>query len=193
VFVLGHSQGATFAPTIAERGQVRGAILMAPAERPFDEVIPGQVAFQLKLAGQSDTDIAAQIDQMKKDFARVRSGEAKDDEVVFLARVHYWRDFLARDPLAALASVKVPVLLLQGGKDVQVLKADYDLAVKALASKPADLREAHFFPNLNHLFMPVEGQPTGAEYGIASHVAPEVIETIAKWVAKRGGAGRLCP
>jgi hypothetical protein len=77
------------------------------------------------------------------------------------------------------------VLLLQGGKDVQVSRTDYDIAQQALAAKPAEMREAHLFPDLNHLFMPVEGQATGAEYGRASHVSPEVIQVIAKWIDTR--------
>jgi len=185
VFVLGHSQGAMFGPVIADRAQARGAILMAAAERPADQVIPEQVRFQLKLAGRSDAEIEAQVVQLRQAFARVRSGDAKDDEMVFGANARYWRDFLARDTRAALAATKVPVLLLQGGKDVQVLKADYDLALQALAAKPPAMREAHFFPALNHLFMPVEGEATGAEYGRAARVAPEVIQIIATWVDAR--------
>jgi pimeloyl-ACP methyl ester carboxylesterase len=185
VFVLGHSQGAMFGPVIADRAQARGAILMAPAERPLDEVIPEQVRFQMKLVGRSDAEADAQVSEMKQAFARVRSGEAKDDEMVFGASARYWRDYLRRDTRAALAAVRAPVLLLQGGKDVQVLKADYDLALQALSAKPPDMREAHLFPTLNHLFMPVEGQPTGAEYGRASHVSAEVIQIIAKWVESR--------
>jgi hypothetical protein len=185
VFVLGHSQGAMFGPSIADRSEARGAILMAPAERPLDQVIPEQVRFQMKLAGRSDAEADAQVSEMKQAFARVRSGEAKDDEMVFGATARYWRDFLGRDTRAALAAVKAPVLLLQGGMDVQVLKADYDLALQALASKPPAMREAHFFPTLNHLFMPVEGQATGAEYGRASHVSADVIQVIAKWVDAR--------
>ncbi len=185
VFVLGHSQGAMFGPVIADRAQARGAILMAPAERPLDQVIPEQVRFQWKLAGRSDAEADAQVSEMTRAFARVRSGEATDDEMVFGATARYWRDYLGRDTRAALAAVKAPVLLLQGGMDVQVLKADYDLALQALASKPPAMREAHFFPTLNHLFMPVEGQATGAEYGRASHVSPEVIQVIAKWIDGR--------
>jgi len=185
VFVLGHSQGAMFGPVIADRAQARGAILMAPAHRPLDDVIAGQVRFQLNLAGRSDAEADAEVDKLKQAFARVRSGEAKDNEVVQGASARYWRDYLGRDTRAALAAVKAPVLLLQGGQDVQVLKADYDLALQALASKPPAMREAHFFPTLNHLFMAVEGQATGAEYGRASHVSPEVIQVIAKWIDAR--------
>ncbi len=185
VFVVGHSEGAMLGPIIAARARARGAVLMAPAERPLDEVVCAQLAFQLGLAGRTQADIDAQIDGLKKMFARVRSGEAKDDEIIFGATARYWRDLLGRDLQAALANLEAPVLLLQGGKDVQVLKADYDIALGALAAKPAALREAHFFPTLNHLFMPVEGpQPTGSEYGKPSHVAPEVVRIIAEWVAK---------
>lgn len=188
VFVLGHSQGAMFAPAIATRAEARGAILMAAAERPLDQVIPEQIAFQSKLAGRSDQETAAQVEELKKEFARVRSGEAKDDEVVFHASARYWRDYLKHDPLAELKNLKAPALVLQGGKDVQVLKADYDLALQALAGKPPEMRETHFFPNLNHLFLNVEGQPTGAEYGRAGNIPPEVIQTIAAWVNKQGAA-----
>jgi pimeloyl-ACP methyl ester carboxylesterase len=187
VFVLGHSQGATFAPVIADRAQAQGAILMAAAQRSFDQMIPEQVAFQLKLAGKSQEEIDSAIKELKTSFARVRSGEAKDDESVFFATAYYWRDLLNRDPQAALKNTRVPVLLLQGGKDVQVLKADYDLAQQAVASKPPEMREAHFYANLNHLFLPVEGQSTGAEYGVAAHIPQEVIDTIAAWLHKRAG------
>jgi hypothetical protein len=76
------------------------------------------------------------------------------------------------------------VLILQGGKDVQVSRTDYDLAERALALKPPEMREAHFFPTLNHLLLRVDGQATGGEDGKASHVSPDVIDTIARWVTK---------
>ena len=93
------------------------------------------------------------------------------------------------DPQAALKSLKVPALVLQGGKDVQVRKTDYDLALQALVSKPPEVREAHFFPDLDHLFIPVEGETTGAEYGAAGHIPQEVIEIIAAWVNKQSAVG----
>jgi len=188
VFILGHSQGATFSPVIAERGKARGAILMAAMERPVDQTIQEQIAFQGKRAGKPDEEIAKQVDGLKKTFARVRSGEAPDQEMVFLANALYWRSFLSHDTLAELRRLQAPVLLLQGGKDVQVLKVDYDLARQALAGKAPEMAEAHWFPDLNHLFFPVEGDPTGAEYGREANIPAEVIRTIGAWVRKQGGA-----
>ncbi len=188
VFVLGHSQGAIFAPTIAQRVRASGVIMMAPGERPLDQIIEEQIAFQRKQAGKSDQEIAAETAKLKEQFARIRSGQASDTEIVFYAPVHYWRDFLSRDTLADLEKLQAPVLLLQGGKDIQVLKTDYDLALHALASKPPEMREAHWFPTLNHLFLSVEGTPTGAEYGRAAKIPPEVIQIISAWVNKQSAA-----
>ena len=186
VFVLGHSQGAMFAPAIAQRAQATGAIMMAAAERPLDQIIEEQITFQLKQAGKSEQEIATETDKLKKQFERVRSGEAGDGEIVFYAPVHYWRDLFSRDPLADLKKLRAPVLLLQGGKDIQVRKTDYDLAVQALGGKPPELSEIHWLPNLNHLFLPVEGDSTGAEYARAANIPPEVIQIISAWVNKQG-------
>jgi pimeloyl-ACP methyl ester carboxylesterase len=185
VFVLGHSQGAMFAPEISDRSEARGAILMAPAERPLDQVVEEQLAFQMKIGGGSAPEIETRVAELKRQFARVRSGEAGDSETVFGATARYWRDFIARDTVKSLSKTKAPVLLLQGGKDIQVTRTDYEIAQRALASRPSSMREEHLFPDLNHLFIAVEGEPTGAEYGLAGHVAPEVIRTIADWIAKQ--------
>ncbi len=185
IFVLGHSQGATFAPAIAGRGQARGAIMMAAMERPVDQTIAEQIRFQAQVTGKSEAEAAAEVENLKSAFARVRSGAASNVEIVFGAPAHYWRDFMNRDYLGDLKKLQAPVLLLQGGKDVQVLRSDYDLAEQALAAKPPEMRETHFFPNLNHLFLNVEGQPTGAEYGRPGKIPPEVIRAIAAWVNKQ--------
>lgn len=52
-------------------------------------------------------------------------------------------------------------------------------------SAPGQPKESRWFANLNHLFMPVEGAATGAEYGRPGRVDPEdpeVVDTIVCWV-----------
>jgi hypothetical protein len=47
--------------------------------------------------------------------------------------------------------------------------------------------EAPFLPTLNHLFVPVEGTPTGAKYASAGHVDPQVIQLIVEWIRNSQG------
>jgi pimeloyl-ACP methyl ester carboxylesterase len=186
VFLLGHSMGGMLAPFLAERlPELRGIIMMAAAARPIDQAVEEQIAYLMKQSGQPADKIAEQEDQLKKGFTRIRSGEAPDTEVFFHAPAHYWRDLFRFDPAAALSKLKEPALVLQGGKDYQVTRQDYDMILKALASKPASDREAHWFPALNHLFVRVETESNGAEYMRAAAVDPEVIDTIAAWIHRQ--------
>lgn len=186
-FLLGHSLGGTLAPLVAERlgGALRGVILLAPSARPLDSVIVEQTAFRMRVAGQPDSGIAAQTAELEEAFARVRSGAAADSEVVLGASAHYWRDLFARAPLDVLRALPVPVLVLQGGKDYQVTRADYERVQAALAGKAPGLGLAIWFPDLNHLFMQVAGASTGAEYGRAGRVDEEVITQLARWIKER--------
>ena len=188
VFVLGHSQGATFTPVIAAKGEARGAILMAALERPVDQVIVLATSFQARMAGKSAAEAEMEAEALRKTFARVRSGEAPDPEPVYQATARYWRSFLRYDPLAELKKLQAPVLLLYAGKDAQVWKVDYELARQAVAGKGPEMGEARWFPGLNHLFLPVEEGATGADILREGRVAPEVIEAIAGWVTKLGAA-----
>jgi len=186
-FLLGHSLGGTLAPLIAERlgPALRGVILLAPGARPLDSVIVEQTAFRMRVAGQPDSAIAARAAELAQAFARVRSGAAADSEVVLGATAHYWRDLFAKAPLDVLRALPVPVLVLQGGKDYQVTRADYERVQAALAGKAPGLGLAIWLPDLNHLFMRVAGASTGAEYGRPGTVDGEVVTQIVRWIKER--------
>ena len=180
VFLLGHSLGGAMAPFIANRyGKLDGIILMAAAAVPLDQTMERQTAEQMRLAGLPQQEIDARINDMKQKFADVRSGAVSSSQPIAGAPAHYWKDLLSRDVPAELKKVNAPVLVLQGGKDIQVVKADYDLIKGALAAKQAQFE---WLPGLNHLFMTVEGNSTGAEYGKPGHVSSEAIMIISKWV-----------
>jgi dienelactone hydrolase len=183
IFLLGHSMGGTMAPFIARRfAGLHGAILMAAASRPLDNLILEQNAVQGKIVGIPDAEMAKVIQQLKEDFARIKSGEAADDAVIQSMPAHYWRELLKVDMAQELRQLKIPVLVLQGGKDIQVTKADFDLIQKSLSTSAVKGNEFRFFPNLNHLFMDVSGQPTGAEYRLAGNVSKEAIAAIVAWL-----------
>jgi hypothetical protein len=64
--------------------------------------------------------------------------------------------FPNRGPCWFRRPLRRSMLVLQGGKDIQVTRTDYDLIAKALALRPPDQRESLRFPDLNHLMMPVD-------------------------------------
>jgi uncharacterized protein len=87
------------------------------------------------------------------------------------------------------SQLKIPILILQGGRDYQVPSANFEEWTKALAKhKNVALKS---FPDLNHLFMPGQGTSTPAEYGKPNHVSEEVIGAIAMWVLPGENPGRL--
>jgi fermentation-respiration switch protein FrsA (DUF1100 family) len=97
----------------------------------------------------------------------------------------WFRYFLDYDPLPALKKVQSPVLALNGSKDLQVSAAEnLPLIQKALeeaGNKDVTVKE---LPGLNHLFQHAESG-TPAEYGaIEETISPEVLQTIAEWIAK---------
>jgi fermentation-respiration switch protein FrsA (DUF1100 family) len=75
--------------------------------------------------------------------------------------------------------LNIPILILQGGRDYQVVAADLEGWKMALSGHA----NASFksYANLNHLFMEGTSPSTPVEYDQPGHVAPQVIDDIASW------------
>ena len=98
----------------------------------------------------------------------------------------WFRFLLTYDPAPALQQVKVPVLAINGEKDLQVPPKENLSAIEA-ALKAGDNPDFTLveLPNLNHLF---QNSTTGSpfEYAqIEETIAPVVLELIADWIATR--------
>jgi pimeloyl-ACP methyl ester carboxylesterase len=95
----------------------------------------------------------------------------------------WFRYFLTYDPRAALRKVKVPVLVMNGDKDVQVIASqnvpEVEKALRAGGNKRVTVR---LMPGLNHFFQhAVTGSPQ--EYGtIDETFAPEAIKEITAFI-----------
>lgn len=94
--------------------------------------------------------------------------------------------FLSYDPAIALEKLKIPVLALNGSKDLQVWPAQnlpaIEKALKKAGNKNYTIKE---LPNLNHLF---QESGTGApdEYEKNEQtMAPAVLDIISKWIKEQ--------
>jgi len=173
VFVVGHSLGALLAPEIAATAHgVAGVVLLAPPARKPWEILPQQ----LEYLGTPPADLA----KVKKEFAELRSGKATG--TVMGAPAAYWKEWASKDGVAAARKLKVPVLVLRGARDYQVIAEDLAGFKKGLAGIPT--AEVLELPGLNHLFIAGEGKPGPAEYEKPSHVAPVVLEKLTAFVTR---------
>jgi len=191
VFILGHSLGGFLMPRIALAAAplgIAGFISMAGLTRPLDDTIIRQMTYIYNLAGTTlSDDDKKKLEDIKAQVARIKALTAADKastEKLVGAMPAYWLDVRGYDPPEAAKAVRRPMLFLQGGRDYQVQKTDLDNWQAALGERK-DV-ELHLYPKLNHLFFEGTGMITPLEY-VQKHgsVAPEVIEDIAAWIAKR--------
>jgi len=202
--LLGHSDGGVIAPLVASRDPaIAFVILWAGPGVPGADVIVEQVrAIALAAgasAGEAEKSAAVQramLDAIMKapdaGAARVgairalvdRGGPAPSEGSLQALTSPWYRYFIAHDPGPALRALKVPVLALLGGKDVQVTASQNAPALReALRGNPhARVVE---LPNLNHLF---QTAITGSvdEYGkIEETISPGALKIIGDWMLDR--------
>jgi pimeloyl-ACP methyl ester carboxylesterase len=176
VYVLGYSLGGYIAPRIAEEdGQVAGAILFAANARPLEELIVDQAEY-LKLSAKDMEGIRAAVKRVKT----LEPGDADAPPLLGMP-VSYLLDLKGYDPVALAKRLGIPMLVLQGERDFEVTMKDFNLWKTGLAGGKSVFKS---FPALNHLMIAGEGKSTEAEYRKPGHVAPEVIDEIAKWLGK---------
>jgi len=183
VFVAGHSLGGMLAPRIAQQAPVAGLIILAGATRPIEELMVEQTRYILALDGELSAEDKAQIAELEAEVAKIKALTAADQPSVTLlgAPASYWLDLQGYQPAQVAATLSTPLLILQGERDYQVTMDDFRLWQEALSGK-ANV-QFQTYAALNHLFMAGEGPSTPQEYGVPGHVAPEVVDDIATWIA----------
>jgi hypothetical protein len=116
----------------------------------------------------------------------LRERKLPPDAVVLGAPAQYVYDLEARDPVAAAGRLRVPLLVLQGGRDYQSRSEDLALWRDRLGHLPSV--EFEEFAELNHLFIVGQGLAVPEEYKKPGHPDGAVVQRIAGWVQRRGGA-----
>jgi hypothetical protein len=183
VFYLGHSLGAQLGPDVvaareAEKpGSVHGMLLLSGIARPINVVVLEQIKTMGKLQGGTPEQLATVAAPYEKLFAMVKDPNVPDSTPTGRGTtLGYWRDWMKRDPLATMAKLKVPALVLRGTNDMNSSHEDFELLCRA-APPGSACRE---FAGLNHEY--VEGSGSGAEAMKPNHVAAIVMDAIATWI-----------
>ena len=183
IFVLGHSQGGMLAPRIAHKSShVAGVILFAAPARPLSTLVVEQNRLMASLDGKITADEQEALNSLEKQFANLRRGAPviKSSDSPLGLPAQYWRDLDRVDPLADAKSLNKPLLLLQGGRDIQVTQADWALWQENLGGSP--LSTLKFYPKLNHLGITGVEPASFDDSKIPGQVDLSLIADISQWI-----------
>lgn len=178
VYLLGHSQGGLLAGRIARAtdGKLAGLILLAAPVRPILDILAEQNRYLANLDGSVSTDEQAQLDALDAAIAQVRRDP---DATLMNLPGRFWQQLEQVDPVADVRASGLPVLLLQGGQDFQVVDAEWQLWRKGLQG---ERYRFHHYPALNHLAIRASGKPALQDYQQPGHVDAGLIDDIAQWI-----------
>jgi alpha-beta hydrolase superfamily lysophospholipase len=134
-----------------------------------------------------------ELDKTKAQIAKIKDANLKagDPELLLGAPASYWLDLRSFNPPRLAATLKQPMLILQGEKDYQVMMKDFE-NWKAALSKRRDV-EFKSYPKLYHLFIETEDKAAPANYQKAGQVARLVIDDIAAWIRKKPAISKDFP
>jgi uncharacterized protein len=174
---------------ISEASGTSSADLQAQAalqKRSIDAALTGQGwdAVKADLIAWFKKAAAAMPESERQALGDIDAWAEKSVEAQISALQSPWMQFfLAHDPAPVLEQVKVPVLALFGGLDLQVpAEENRDAIVKALEKGGNKDVTIKVFPDANHLYQAAKtGSPS--EYAtLKPEFTPGFLDTISKWI-----------
>lgn len=181
VVLLGHSEGSALALIAARSGPpVAGVISVSGLGRPLGGVIREQ------LARQFDSATIVRYDTAMAQYLR---GEQLKDAPPQLAALFvpinltFMRSLAAFDPPAAIRAVRQPVLIVQGGRDLQITVAD---AERLHTARPD--AQLVIVPLANHVLKEAADTTLPSQMQLyqnpALPIMPDVVTAIANWILR---------
>ena len=188
LFILGHSMGAMLAPRIdAEGGDVKGLVMMAGTPRRLEDIVIRQLN-----QSRGVNHLLGLVTFIEgKYFARKFNGlydlsdeAARKKKFAGNISLYYFKEMGQKTAADYLLESSKPVLMMQGGRDFQVLvDDDFEAFKRQLAGR--DNITYKLYPELNHCFVTAiydDILKVSKEYGVERHIGEDVIADIAEFI-----------
>lgn len=191
MIVAGHSEGALVAFLLAggpTATPIDGVVSLSGPALPLLDILRGQVA-AMAPPGSGPPDMSA----YDRAVSAIRRGAAlppdlaQDPRTAMMttmppAALAYLASVDRVDPLAAVARVRQPMLIVQGGRDASVPAAHADRLRSARVNLPTELAR---FPTLTHMYKQApEGLPPMQAMALDTDCDPAVAGAVAAWAAR---------
>lgn len=185
VWAIGHSEGGLVALAAAQSVEhLCGLVLVAAPGRPMADVLRAQLVANPHNKPYLD-DLLAGIETLEKGGSVETAGMPAVIRQLFAPQVQaYLRDLFSHDPAALIEGLTRPMLIVQGGNDLQVTIEDADRLAKANPqAERVDL------PAMNHVLKDVAAGDVAANlasYGDAGlPLSAGLTATIADFIIGR--------
>lgn len=190
VFLIGHSSGAIVASKLAGgRSDLAGVVLMAAPGRPLREILVEQLENTLKLNNANAAQREAALKEQETFFDFLENyRQGQEIPAPFLSRkdaLMWLQELIRHDSLDDYARLTCPVLILQGGKDVQIREEDARRIAGTLKERGNDNVQLTVFPGLDHLFMPSSDGNIANYYDRERPISTQVLEELKAWLSGR--------
>jgi uncharacterized protein len=183
--VIGHSEGASHAASLAARSDVAALVLLAAYARRGEDALRWQasmIARDIPVPLRPLLPLARRL--AERQLARIK---ATDGDVTRIAGIpvnaRWMREMLAHDPRGDLSAIDVPVLAITGGKDVQVDPTDLDVIHRMI---PGEVRTQRI-GDLTHMLRRDPGRASMRSYRrlLRRPVDADLLGEVAHWLADR--------
>lgn len=182
VWVLGHSEGGLVALAAAQQSEnICGLVLVAAPGRKLQDVMHEQL--------EANPANAPILPDALHALDELIAGRTLDVSVMhpalqslFNTKVQpFLINIFSYDPAKLAAATKLPILIIQGGKDIQVSTAD---ANALAAAQPSAVKKV--MPDMTHVLKDVSGTDRAASLASYSDpslpVTPRLVEAIAEFL-----------
>jgi len=183
IYLLGHGEGAYFAPFVAKENPfIKGLIMMgANANHPLEMMID-----QNKYLGRILPHKKVHFDEDDAKSKIVLKRKVKENTSYFLLPheipAKYWLWINKYDQIKVAKKLTIPIFIMQGARDYQVDKKNFAVWEKKLKNN----KNVSFkmYEKMNHIMHSGEGESTYSEYTIMRHIPFEVINDLQVWLHK---------
>ncbi|MCG2420408.1 alpha/beta hydrolase [Aequorivita sp. F47161] len=177
IHIIGHGQGSLVGMVAAQKG-VASFISIAGAGQELDDLIVAQLEQQSP----------GLVESARNSFDELRANGAAYNYSPGLASIfrkelqpfiYTWMQY---NPNTEIKKLDIPVLIINGEKDIQVQVSEAELLKKAQPDA-----EYEIIPNMNHIFKEIEGNDleNSKSYNIYNlPVIPKLISVISDFVKK---------
>jgi len=184
VWVLGHSEGALIALAAAQQPKsICGVILVSGAGRKLSDVIRDQLSENAAFAPELDSAFTALQALEHGDHVDASKFDPTLQKLFAPQVQDFLIDMFRQDPAKLAASTKLPLLIVQGERDVQVSTSD----AKRLAAAQPNAKLV-LLPDMNHVLKDVASDDRSANLATYTDASLPVdsglVDAIVKFVKR---------